>query len=115
MAHLLDGDVAQNNGNWQWVAGVGTDAAPYFRVLNPTLQARRFDPDGAIVRRWVPELADLPVAEVHEPWRSASPTAGYPPPLVDHADARRRTLARYAAARAAAPATRRGTGVQPRR
>ena len=115
MAHLLDGDVAQNNGNWQWVAGVGTDAAPYFRILNPTLQARRFDPEGAIVRRWVPELADLPVAEVHEPWRSASPPAGYPPPLVDHADARRRTLARYAAVRAAAPATRRGTGAQPRR
>jgi deoxyribodipyrimidine photo-lyase len=100
MAHLLDGDVAQNNGNWQWVAGVGTDAAPYFRVLNPTLQAQRFDPDGAFIRHWVPELAALPVADVHEPWRASTPPAGYPAPLVDHADARRRTLARYGRIRA---------------
>jgi deoxyribodipyrimidine photo-lyase len=97
MDHLLDGDTAQNNGNWQWVAGVGTDAAPYFRVLNPTLQANRFDPDGAYVRRWVPEVAHLPAPEIHEPWRSARPPDDYPTPIVDHAEARQRTLARYRA------------------
>jgi deoxyribodipyrimidine photo-lyase len=97
MEHLLDGDTAQNNGNWQWVAGVGTDAAPYFRVFNPTLQAKRFDPDGAYVRQWVPELAYLPASEIHEPWRSARPPEDYPAPIVDHAEARQRTLARYRA------------------
>lgn len=94
---LLDADVQQNHGNWQWVAGVGTDAAPYFRIFNPTLQARKFDPDGAYVRRWVPELAGLDAAHIHEPWRSPSPPRDYPPPMLDHAEARQRTLARYAA------------------
>lgn len=92
---LLDADVQQNDGNWQWVAGVGTDAAPYFRIFNPTLQARKFDPDGAYIRRWVPELADVPLAHVHEPWGAPEPPAAYPPPIVDHAEARQRTLARY--------------------
>ncbi len=96
--HLLDADTAQNNGNWQWVAGVGTDAAPYFRVFNPSLQARKFDPDGAYIRRWIPELAGVETAHIHEPWRSPSPPKEYPAPILDHADARRRTLARYAAA-----------------
>ncbi|MEO5986285.1 MAG: deoxyribodipyrimidine photo-lyase [Candidatus Limnocylindria bacterium] len=97
---LLDADVQQNNGNWQWVAGVGTDAAPYFRIFNPTLQARKFDPDGDYIRRWLPELADLPPAHIHEPWRAGTPVSGYPAPIVDHAEARERTLARYASARA---------------
>jgi deoxyribodipyrimidine photo-lyase len=96
--HLLDADVQQNEGNWQWVAGVGTDAAPYFRIFNPTLQAKRFDPDGSYVRRWVPELADVPDEHVHEPWRSTQPPRDYPPPILDHAEARQRTLARYRAA-----------------
>ncbi|MBA4169821.1 MAG: deoxyribodipyrimidine photo-lyase, partial [Chloroflexi bacterium] len=75
LEHLLDADTQQNNGNWQWIAGVGTDAAPYFRIFNPTLQARKFDPDGAYVRRWIPELAHLPDKHIHEPWRApgASP------------------------------------------
>lgn len=98
---LLDADVQQNDGNWQWVAGVGTDAAPYFRVFNPTLQARKFDPDGAYIRRWIPELAHVETAHIHEPWRAPSPPANYPPPLLDHAEARQRTLARYGAARQA--------------
>jgi deoxyribodipyrimidine photo-lyase len=96
---LLDADVQQNHGNWQWVAGVGNDAAPYFRIFNPTLQGRKFDPDGAYIRRWVPELADLDTPDIHEPWRSPSPPRDYPPPILDHAEARQRTLARYAAAR----------------
>jgi deoxyribodipyrimidine photo-lyase len=96
---LLDADVQQNDGNWQWVAGVGTDAAPYFRIFNPTLQARKFDPDGAYIRRWVPELADLDPAHLHEPWRAPSPPPDYPAPMLDHAEARQRTLARYEAAR----------------
>lgn len=98
LEHLIDADTQQNTGNWQWVAGVGTDAAPYFRIFNPTLQARKFDPDGAYVRRWVPELADVPDEHVHEPWRAQRPPRDYPAPIVDHAEARERALARYRAA-----------------
>lgn len=97
--HLLDADVQQNNGNWQWVAGVGTDAAPYFRILNPTLQAMRFDPDGTYIRTWVRELSTVSDEHVHEPWKAGHPPAGYPAPIVDHADARERALVRYAAVR----------------
>jgi deoxyribodipyrimidine photo-lyase len=89
---LLDGDVAANSGNWQWVAGTGIDPRPG-RMLNPTLQAHRYDPDGTYVRRWVPELAGLAGADVHEPWRAPSGARrGYPPPLVDHEEARARFL-----------------------
>ena len=98
LEHLLDADTQQNNGNWQWVAGVGTDAAPYFRIFNPTLQAKKFDPDGAYVRRWVPELSHLPNERIHEPWRAAEQPPDYPAPILDHAEARARTLARYRAA-----------------
>jgi len=102
--HLLDGDVAQNTGNWQWVAGVGTDAARYFRILSPVRQAARFDPGGAFVRRWLPELAGLPANLIHEPWRSPLAAGlAYPPRIVDHAAARARTLERFAAARRRAP------------
>ena len=92
---LLDADEQQNGGNWQWVAGVGTDAAPYFRIFNPTLQGRKFDPDGTYIRRWIPELAELDPAHIHEPWRAPSPPRDYPAPILDHAEARQRTLARY--------------------
>jgi len=108
MRHLVDGDVASNNGGWQWSASTGTDPQPYFRIFNPTLQGRRFDPDGAYVRRWVPELARVRSARIHEPW-SMTPSeqvdAGcrigvdYPAPIVDHAEARARALAVYEAAR----------------
>jgi deoxyribodipyrimidine photo-lyase len=97
MEHLLDGDLSQNNGNWQWVAGVGTDAAPYFRILNPMLQAKRFDPAGEYVRRWVPELADVADKHVLEPWTASDPPQDYPGPIVDHAAARQRALDRYGA------------------
>lgn len=86
---LVDGDVAQNVGNWQWVAGTGADAAPYFRVLNPTRQGERFDPAGEYIRRWVPELRELSNWEIHDPWnRAGSPVGSYPTPIVDHAVAR---------------------------
>jgi len=99
LEHLLDADTQQNNGNWQWVAGVGTDPAPYFRIFNPTLQAKKFDPDGAYVRRWIPELAHLPDKHIHEPWRAPGASPAYPAPILDHAEARQRTLSRYGTVR----------------
>ncbi len=104
MQQLVDGDPAANNGGWQWTAGTGTDAAPYFRIFNPTLQGKKFDPNGAYVRRWVPELATVPTKFIHEPAKmplSEQHKSGciigqdYPVPIVDHAVARKRTLAAY--------------------
>jgi deoxyribodipyrimidine photo-lyase len=93
---LIDGDLASNNHGWQWVAGTGTDASPYFRVFNPVTQGKKFDPDGEYVRRWVPELAHLPGATAHEPWKhDLGYQAGYPRPVVDHDAERREALARY--------------------
>ena len=98
LEHLVDGDIASNNHGWQWVAGTGTDASPYFRVFNPVTQGLRFDPDGAYVRRWVPELAHLPGAAAHEPWKSDDGYAhGYPERIVDHAEERLEALSRLAA------------------
>jgi deoxyribodipyrimidine photo-lyase len=97
MQRLTDGDWANNNGGWQWAAGCGADAQPYFRVFNPVTQGQRFDPSGAYVRRWVPELTLLPDKYLHAPWsappdtlRAAGIVLGrdYPYPVVDHADAR---------------------------
>lgn len=97
---LRDGDLASNNHGWQWVAGTGTDASPYFRVFNPVTQGVKFDPDGDYVRRWIPELAHLTGAAAHEPWRSADGyDHGYPERIVDHAEERRETLRRYDRAR----------------
>ncbi|WP_435201788.1 cryptochrome/photolyase family protein [Janibacter sp. GS2] len=94
--HLVDGDLASNNHGWQWVAGTGTDAAPYFRVFNPVTQGQRFDPDGDYVRRWVPELAHLPGKAAHEPWRHADGYEhDYPRRIVDHAEERKVALERY--------------------
>jgi deoxyribodipyrimidine photo-lyase len=107
MGLLLDGDPAANNGNWQWIASVGSDPQPvHRRLLSPTRQQERFDPDGEYVRRWVPELRPVPNAHLAEPWRMPAGLAlecgcvigrDYPWPIVDHADARREALARYAA------------------
>ncbi len=112
---LVDGDVAQNVGNWQWVAGTGPDATPYFRVFNPTLQSKKFDAQGAYIRRFVPELAQLPERWIHEPWAAPDSVrlhaAGYPPPIVDHAIARRRALAAYGAARGTAVARARRSSI----
>lgn len=93
--HLVDGDVASNAGNWQWVAGTGADTKPH-RVFNPTLQGQRYDPDGDYVRQWLPELAVVPGKAVHEPWKlplAERIALDYPLPLVDHAEA----IARYRA------------------
>ena len=95
LEHLVDGDVASNNHGWQWVAGTGTDASPYFRVFNPVTQGLRFDPDGAYVRRWVPELAHLEGKSAHEPWEHDDGYAhGYDRRIVDHAAERIEALAR---------------------
>ena len=87
---LVDADLASNSASWQWVAGSGADAAPFFRIFNPVLQGLKFDPDGTYVRRWVPELRDVPDAHVHAPW-----DAGGPAPIVDLAAGRERALAAY--------------------
>ena len=106
MNNLIDGDPAANNGGWQWTAGTGTDAAPYFRVFNPITQGVKFDPDGEYVRCWVPELDRIPAPAIHEPWqlgpleqRAAGCIIGhdYPHPIVDHAAARERALAAFGA------------------
>ena len=107
---LVDADPGSNPANWQWVAGCGADAAPYFRVFNPTLQGEKFDPNGGYIRRWVPELARLPNALIHQPWMAAplelasagaEPGQTYPPPIVDHKAGRARALAAHAAMRKA--------------
>jgi len=101
---LVDADLASNAASWQWTAGCGADAAPYFRVFNPVLQGEKFDPDGHYVRQWVPELAGMPAAWIHKPWEAPGPVcqqAGlvlgqdYPRPILDHARARRRALAAF--------------------
>jgi deoxyribodipyrimidine photo-lyase len=100
MRWLRDGDLASNSHGWQWVAGSGTDAAPYFRVFNPVTEGRRFDPGGDYVRRWVPELRGVAGPEVHEPWTLPDGVPeGYPPPIVDHAEERSEALRRYGAVR----------------
>jgi deoxyribodipyrimidine photo-lyase len=105
---LVDADPGSNPASWQWVAGSGADAAPYFRVFNPVLQGEKFDPDGVYVSRWVPELAKLPPSLIHHPWdaapmelAAAGVTLGktYPEPMVDHKAARERALAAYAKTR----------------
>jgi len=96
MDHLIDGDIASNNHGWQWTAGTGTDASPYYRVFNPFGQGEKFDPDGTYVRSWVPELSDVDTKHVHMPWTLGmlAPTE-YPAPIVDHAAEREEALARY--------------------
>lgn len=91
---LVDADLANNTLGWQWVAGSGADAAPYFRVFNPFIQAARFDPEAAYLKRWLPELAALPSRLLHQPWRDPSvlTRCGYPEPMVDVAASRQLAL-----------------------
>jgi deoxyribodipyrimidine photo-lyase len=106
--HLMDFDLASNNGGWQWVSSSGCDAQPYFRVFNPVLQSRKFDPQGKFIRRYLPQLAALDNKDIHAPWLASAQSLGaagvnlgvhYPAPVVDHALARSRTLQRYAVVR----------------
>jgi deoxyribodipyrimidine photo-lyase len=111
MQHLIDGDSASNAGGWQWAAGVGADAQPFFRVFNPTWQSQRFDPNGEFVREWLPELARLPDRLIHEPWKMSAADQreydclidrDYPAPIIDHRFARDRALQHYRGLRVAA-------------
>ncbi|MFR9728648.1 cryptochrome/photolyase family protein [Saccharopolyspora sp. MS10] len=96
MSHLVDGDLASNQHGWQWAAGTGTDAAPYFRIFNPITQGTRFDPDGSYVRTYVPELRNLDAKHTHQPWKLPDgPPNGYPGPIVEHSVERQESLARY--------------------
>ena len=101
MQQLIDGDQAANNGGWQWAAGTGTDAQPFFRIFNPTSQGEKFDPDGAYVKRWVPELTKVPAAAIHQPWTLSPPEreylgcTDYPARIVDHKTQREKALAMY--------------------
>ena len=104
MQRLVDGDPASNNGGWQWAAGTGTDAQPYFRIFNPRLQSERFDPDGAFIRRWIPELANVPLEYLHAPHTMpplVQAQAGciidqdYPAPIVDHAAQKEESIRRF--------------------
>jgi deoxyribodipyrimidine photo-lyase len=103
-ATLKDADLANNTLGWQWVAGCGVDAAPYFRIFNPIRQGERFDPEGSYVRRWIPEIAALPKRWIHKPWLTPESTLikcgirlgdTYPHPIVKHDFARERALAAY--------------------
>jgi deoxyribodipyrimidine photo-lyase len=102
---LIDFDLAANNGGWQWAASTGCDAQPWFRIFNPVTQSEKFDAQGKFIRRYLPQLAELPDKAIHAPWQASELellTAGvvlgktYPGPIVDHALARERTLERYA-------------------
>jgi len=93
---LVDADLASNSAQWQWVAGCGADAAPYFRIFNPVLQGRKFDPDGDYVRRWVPELARVPARHIQAPWEAPELGDSYPRPIVELAAGRERALAAFA-------------------
>ncbi len=103
MRHLIDGDLAANNGGWQWSASTGTDSAPYFRIFNPLSQSAKFDPHGRFIRHWLPELVGLNSKQIHNPTASRQ-SAGdlfggsdYPPPMVDLSQSRLRALAAFKA------------------
>ncbi|MEC7029245.1 MAG: FAD-binding domain-containing protein, partial [Pseudomonadota bacterium] len=93
---LVDADLANNSASWQWIAGCGADAAPYFRIFNPVSQGQKFDPEGNYVRRWVPEIASLPDKHLHAPWETDH-DCDYPDPIVDHKQAREEALALFKA------------------
>jgi deoxyribodipyrimidine photo-lyase len=97
---LNDVELASNNGGWQWAASTGCDAQPYFRIFNPVTQSQKFDPEGVFIRRYLPQLAALSAREIHAPWLAQTKVADYPAPIVEHAQARLRTLERYAIVKA---------------
>src|SRR5262249_52465017 len=95
---LVDADLANNTLGWQWSAGCGADAAPYFRIFNPVTQSEKFDPDGDYIRKWIPEIARLDNKWIHKPWESpdAISSSTYPKPIVDHSVARKAALDAFA-------------------
>jgi deoxyribodipyrimidine photo-lyase len=97
MQHLIDGDLASNNGGWQWSASTGTDAVPYFRIFNPSLQSERYDPTGEFIREYCPELAQLNDKQIHVPYLNRLPQQklDYPRPIVDHASNKQRVLSAF--------------------
>lgn len=95
MEHLVDGDLAANNGGWQWSSSTGTDAAPYFRMFNPTSQSRKFDPEGEFIRKWFPGLGQLDNKAIHEPHIGVHKSLDYPSPVVDHPESRQKVLAAF--------------------
>jgi deoxyribodipyrimidine photo-lyase len=104
MQHLIDGDPASNNGGWQWSAGTGTDAAPYFRIFNPISQSQKHDPEGEFIRRWLPQLERVPNRHIHQPWMMSKAEqaeygcligSDYPAPIIEHSQARKRALDFY--------------------
>ncbi|WP_447527388.1 deoxyribodipyrimidine photo-lyase [Vreelandella sp. TE19] len=97
LTHLIDGEFCSNNGGWQWAASTGTDAAPYFRIFNPTTQSERFDPQGDFIAHWLPALAELPAKARHAPPRDMLTKLDYPEPIVDHKAARQRALEAFKA------------------
>ncbi|MCO4786699.1 MAG: FAD-binding domain-containing protein, partial [Marinomonas atlantica] len=95
MSKLIDGEFAANNGGWQWSASTGCDAAPYFRVFNPTRQSERFDPDGTFIKKFVPELKNVPVKSIHNPSGAIRDQNDYPAPVVDYKLARQHAIAAF--------------------
>src|SRR5690606_30402100 len=92
MQHLIDGDLAANNGGWQWSASTGADSVPYFRVFNPLTQSQKFDPDGTFLRTWLPELRDLDKRSIHRPSELQRAARGYPAEIVDLKTSRQRAI-----------------------
>jgi deoxyribodipyrimidine photo-lyase len=99
MEHLIDGDFCSNNGGWQWSASTGTDAAPYFRIFNPTTQSQNFDPDGEFIKKFIPELKDVPVAQIHQPQLDLFSSTNYPSPMLDLKESRLRAIQAFKDAR----------------
>jgi deoxyribodipyrimidine photo-lyase len=96
---LVDADEANNSFGWQWVAGTGADAQPFFRIFNPILQGKKFDPDGAYIRRWIPELSEVSALNIHTPWLCEKPLYGYQKPIIDLNAARKAAIEAYSRAR----------------
>jgi deoxyribodipyrimidine photo-lyase len=99
MEHLIDGDFCSNNGGWQWSSSTGTDAAPYFRIFNPITQSQNFDPDGEFIKKFIPELKDVPVAQIHQPQSDLFSSTNYPAPMLDLKESRLRAIQAFKDAR----------------
>ena len=99
MQNLIDGDFSSNNGGWQWSSSTGTDAAPYFRIFNPITQSQNFDPEGKFIKKFIPELKDLPIKQIHQPQSDLFSSTNYPKPMLDIKESRLRAIAAFKEAR----------------